>query len=284
MVRRPQPLPSAPERTPEHIRRSVERLNARISELEGFNPDVVTNRNDPTIDSIEQGIEETLSRVFGHRTPDYLRYRQAATLDTAPHNYAYEVPRAQIVEGLRQGKARAIALLQRAIQGLQEDLGVEEETSPEASERDYPRKAFVVHGHDEGAREAVARFLERLNFEPIILHERANQGRTIIEKIEAHSEVGFAVVLLTPDDVGGTDPDHLNPRARQNVLLELGYFVGLLGRHRVCALKRGEIELPSDFGGVVWTPFDNSEGWKRQLGTELEAAGFGIDWNLVMRR
>jgi predicted nucleotide-binding protein len=138
------------------------------------------------------------------------------------------------------------------------------------------RKAFIVHGHDEGARETVARFLEQVGFEAIILHEQANQGRTVIEKIEAHGDVGFAVVLLTPDDVDSAKGGDPKPRARQNVLLELGYFVGRLGRSRVCALKRGEVEIPSDFGA-----FDATGGWKLAPGRELKAAGFEIDWNKV---
>jgi predicted nucleotide-binding protein len=146
------------------------------------------------------------------------------------------------------------------------------------------RKVFIVHGHDEGARESVARFLEQLDFDPIILHEQANQGRTIIEKIEAHGDVGFAVILLTPDDVGNVKDGEPQPRARQNVLLELGYFVGRLGRSRVCALKRGDIEVPSDFGGVVYEPFDAGGAWKQALSRELQAAGFDIDWNVAMKR
>jgi predicted nucleotide-binding protein len=144
-------------------------------------------------------------------------------------------------------------------------------------------KVFVVHGHDEGAREAVARFIRDLGFQPIILHERANEGRTVIEKVEAHGDVGFAVVLLTPDDEGCEKCGTPGPRARQNVVLELGYFVGRLGRNRVCALKRGELEIPSDFGGVVYEPFDAADGWKQKLGRELEAAGYEIDWNTAMR-
>jgi predicted nucleotide-binding protein len=100
-----------------------------------------------------------------------------------------------------------------------------------------PREVFLVHGHDEATREKVARFLERLHLEPIILHEQPNRGRTVIEKFEDHSKVCYAIVLLTPDDVGGPwkSNDRL-PRARQNVILEHGYFVGLLGRRHVCAL------------------------------------------------
>lgn len=146
------------------------------------------------------------------------------------------------------------------------------------------KKIFIVHGHDGEARETVARFISAIGFTPVILHEQANRGRTIIEKVEANSDVGFAVVLLTPDDEGkAKNADELEPRARQNVLLELGYFIGRLGREHVCALKRGKVEIPSDFAGVVWETMDTGNGWKQALGRELEAAGYDIDWNNVMR-
>lgn len=144
-------------------------------------------------------------------------------------------------------------------------------------------KVFVVHGHDDAAREKVARFLEQIGLEAIILHEQANRGRTIIEKIDAHSDVGFAVVLLTPDDEGCVKGGTPEPRVRQNVLLELGFFIGRLGRNKVCALKRGEVEIPSDFDGVVWETMDSAGAWKQALARELEAAGHSIDWNRVMR-
>ncbi len=144
-------------------------------------------------------------------------------------------------------------------------------------------RIFIVHGHDGEARESVARFIERLGLVPVVLHEQANRGRTIIEKVEANSDVGFAIVLLTPDDEGKMkDAAALEPRARQNVLLELGYFLGRLGRERVCALKKGLVEIPSDFAGVVWEPMTDSPGWKQSIGKELEAAGYAIDWNKVM--
>ncbi|GAB5447393.1 MAG: hypothetical protein Gyms2KO_22660 [Gymnodinialimonas sp.] len=120
-------------------------------------------------------------------------------------------------------------------------------------------KIFIVHGHDGEARETVARFVEKLGLSAIILHEQANKGRTVIENVEANSEIGFAIVLLTPDDLGrAVARDELEPRARQNVLLELGYFIGKLGRDKVCALKKGAVEIPSDFAGVVWEDMDNA--------------------------
>lgn len=144
-------------------------------------------------------------------------------------------------------------------------------------------KVFLVHGQDDKTKAIVARFLEHCGLLPVILHEQADQGRTIIEKFEQNADVSFAVILLTPDDVGGLssgdgDPSTLRPRARQNVILELGYFIGRLGRDRVCALKKDDIELPSDFSGVVYTAYDgSSEGWKMKLARELKAAGLAID-------
>lgn len=149
--------------------------------------------------------------------------------------------------------------------------------------REKSKRVFIVHGHDVAARESVARFLEKIGLEVVILHEQANQGRTIIEKVEANADVGFAVVLLTPDDEGRSlGQIALEPRARQNVLLELGYFIARLGRANVCALRKGHVEIPSDFAGVVWTPMDDNAGWKAELAKELRAAGYAIDWNLVM--
>lgn len=150
-------------------------------------------------------------------------------------------------------------------------------------EKGMSKKVFIVHGHDEGARESVARFLERIGFIPIILHEQANKGRTVIEKVEANADVGFAIVLLTPDDEGAARSGNSEPRARQNVLLELGFFLGRLGRDRVCALKRGHVEIPSDFAGVVWEKMDESGGWKQSLARELQAVGHNIDWNKFMK-
>ncbi|WP_322885750.1 nucleotide-binding protein (plasmid) [Sinorhizobium medicae] len=142
-------------------------------------------------------------------------------------------------------------------------------------------KIFIVHGHDEGALNGLARFLEKLKLEVIILKEQPNQGRTIIEKYETSAaEVGFAVVLLTPDDVGSAvAAEGQNQRARQNVIFELGYFAGKLGRGRVCLLRKGNVEIPSDLFGIVYTDMDPGEGWKQALVKELKAAKIDFDAN-----
>lgn len=152
--------------------------------------------------------------------------------------------------------------------------------------RENSRKVFVVHGHDTETKESTARFLERLGLEPIILHEQASGGRTIIEKFEVYSEdVAFAVVLLTPDDVGAAvdNPSNLRKRARQNVIMELGYFMGRLGRTRVCALYKGDVELPSDIQGVLYIEFDEPGAWKTKLAQEFVEAKISFDLAGLLR-
>jgi predicted nucleotide-binding protein len=143
-------------------------------------------------------------------------------------------------------------------------------------------KVFVVHGHDDGVKQTVARFLEKLGLTPVILHEQPNNGLTIIEKFEAYAGVAFAVVLLTPDDLGGPADwprEKQTPRARQNVVLELGYFLGKLGRKRVCALYKDGTEIPSDFQGVVYVPMDGAGAWRLVLGRELKQVIPAVDLN-----
>jgi predicted nucleotide-binding protein len=146
------------------------------------------------------------------------------------------------------------------------------------------RKVFVVHGHDTALQQAVARFLEKLDLEAVILDEQANQGRTVIQKFSDHSNVRFAIVLLTGDDVGGkkgTPPEELSPRARQNVILEFGYFLGKLGASAVCALYEPGVELPSDVSGMLYVPVEQGPGWKLKVGLELKAAGMDVDMNRI---
>lgn len=143
-------------------------------------------------------------------------------------------------------------------------------------------KVFIVHGRDEELKAVTARFIDRCGLEAIILHEQHDSGRTIIEKFEQESDVAFAVVLLTGDDVGALrspslSMDDLTPRARQNVVFELGFFVGVLGRSRVLALTRDNLELPSDYAGVIYTQYDVGDGWKLRLFRELKAAGLDAD-------
>lgn len=135
------------------------------------------------------------------------------------------------------------------------------QTNIDSKKLNTTRKVFLVHGHDDTVRHTVARYLEQLAFEVIELSEQPNKGQTIIEKLEANADVGFVVVLLTPDDIGAkTGSSELVTRARQNVIFELGFFLGRLGRERVVLLYKPYVEIPSDFHGVVYVQFDNNGG------------------------
>ena len=146
-------------------------------------------------------------------------------------------------------------------------------------------RVFVVHGRNEALREKVARFLEKLGLVPIILHEKPNKGRTIIEKFTDYADVSYTVVLLTADDIGGlvgTGQDDLTPRARQNVVFELGYFLGRLGREKVCALYENGVEVLSDYSGVLYITLDSHDAWRLQLAKEMKAAGLPVDMNRAL--
>jgi predicted nucleotide-binding protein len=277
------------ELTVQQMEHGVTRLEKRLEEVKAFDPRQVTEkRRHPALDKLKASIEDALGRTYGKNTVEYARYASAASFSTGPVYMDRFPPVSEIQQAVKASQDRSIALLEQAIESLNEQIAeshlstVVTQDTGSVSPLTISRKVFVVHGHDEGARETVARYLERLGFEAVILHEQANQGRTVIEKIEAHGNVGFAVVLLTPDDYGGKVGGESRPRARQNVVLELGYFVGRLGRGHVCALLRGELEIPSDFAGVVYQPMDDAGGWKGALAKELSVAGHDIDWSKVV--
>jgi predicted nucleotide-binding protein len=143
---------------------------------------------------------------------------------------------------------------------------------------DQSAPIFVVHGHDHALLHQVVRVVERATSREVtVLHEQANEGRTILEKFETHAaEAAFAVVLLTADDAGGARGASPKPRGRQNVIFELGFFFGKLGRRRVAVLLADGVEQPSDISGLVYIPIDSAGAWKFALARELTAAGIHV--------
>jgi predicted nucleotide-binding protein len=174
----------------------------------------------------------------------------------------------------------------RRLRSLRERLGLFTQVptlaAPNKPTKPVPtgQAIFLVHGHDNGAKHGVARFVQHVTgIPPIILAEQPNRGQTIIEKIERHAwNVSFAIVLLTADDEGGLKGAHdLKPRARQNVVLELGWFIGAIKRENVAILCEPGIELPSDTLGLVYIPLTSDDGWKWQLAKELHSSGLSVD-------
>jgi predicted nucleotide-binding protein len=147
------------------------------------------------------------------------------------------------------------------------------------------KRVFVVHGRDELAKANLEIFLRELGLDPVVLHRQADEGLTVIEKFEKHSDVGYAFILLTPDEIAYLAAEHARPdgerrkefRARANVIFEFGYFVGKLGRSRVCCLHTGEVALPSDVHGMIYKKFNASlDEVAYSIIKDLKAAGYAI--------
>jgi predicted nucleotide-binding protein len=231
------------------------------------------------------------------------RYLLESIFSNEREKKAYSIKTAQVVVMTYYGDSYSnpqeelkdeIVHVNRILQSLREiasSLEFFEEPLPKKMEGDNltlgskisNNNVFIVHGHDNSLKIEVQSILRKLKLNPIILHEQENEGKTIIEKFEKHSEgAAFAVVLLTPDDLGRSsvaESDALTSRARQNVILELGYFMGSLGRGKVCALYKGDIELPSDYSGILYLETDKGEDWKFKLAKELKTAGLSVDLN-----
>lgn len=171
----------------------------------------------------------------------------------------------------------------RAAEKMIEDLPEQSKgaTAPGA----LSRRVFIVHGHDERAKGQLEALLTEMGLEPVVLHRQADEGKTIIEKFEKHGDVGYAFVLLTPDDIAFPAPQEKLPdadrnyehRARPNVIFEFGYFVGRLGRSNVCCLHTGNVALPSDVQGVIYKSFATSiEEVAYSITKELKAKGYQL--------
>ncbi|ACF12378.1 nucleotide-binding protein containing TIR -like protein domain-like protein [Chlorobaculum parvum NCIB 8327] len=270
----------------EQMKRGIARLEQRIAEFEEIDVNTIENEDDSPLEGLILKANSTLQDILGYDSIEYFDYKLFESI-----SISHFIPSADItlIKSLIQKELTSAVRQLKTLKELFEERIADAEALPEnpTAQSLSPintGKVFIVHGHDHGVKETVARFIEKLGLEPIILHEQPNEGKTVIEKIERHATADFAVVLFTPDDTGypSKKPDDAKPRARQNVVLELGYFMARLGRNRVALLQVGDdIEIPSDFSGVLYLTFDNGGGWKYQLASEMKARGMAIDMNNV---
>ncbi|MGB9150020.1 MAG: nucleotide-binding protein [Burkholderiales bacterium] len=282
--------PKSAQLTVDVMRAAIPKLERRIKDLESFDVNTIRNRWDPVMGALESKVNSTLQDILGHGTVDYNEY-SIHSLDTLPLIMGGGPdPLPVVIEGYKHGIERAVLNL-KALKELFEERIIDSSTenhlenfSNSTNQPLNSRQVFVVHGHDEGKKEMVARFLSQIGLEPIILHEQPNKGHPVIEKFEAHSQVAYAVVLFTPDDFGypADNPSLGRLRARQNVILELGFFLGALGRGKVCVLHDGDIEIPSDYKGVLFVKLDAGGAWKLSFAREMKVAGLDIDLNKVI--
>jgi predicted nucleotide-binding protein with TIR-like domain len=260
----------------------VQRLRTARAQIAQISEQGLTAHS-PDFEAWKDRTQHSLNQVFGEKSAYSNRF----------WSLSFWMPRMSVGRGSikwapidQQAFERDLQMAERVLSDALEELD-QEVTGSVGIEQPNPQQAsgsrvFIVHGQDTGLREAVARFVEGFGLEAIILHEQASRGRTIIEKLEHHGDVRFAVVLLTPDDVGApaSNAKDLKPRARQNVMLELGYFVGKLGRTNVCALYKDGVELPTDLLGIVYVSLDAEGAWRLELAREMKAAGIPVDLNL----
>jgi predicted nucleotide-binding protein len=196
-----------------------------------------------------------------------------------PIFWTTDTPKSTFVECWNIGKDEFVSVLS----SIANEIKLYDDDNLTKSKSINTNKIFIVHGHNETMKLAVKDVINSLGLTPIILHEQPNKGRTIIEKFERLSEdVGFAIVLLSADD------EMINHKfqARQNVILELGYFVAKLGRENVVALydTSREVVIPSDISGVLYEPYESANGaWRTEVVQELKAAGYDVDANKLIK-
>jgi predicted nucleotide-binding protein len=268
----------------------------RSGPIDGVNPELALKeftsllekvgeirRSGPEFSAWKADVLIALSRFYGRDSEEYSRFDG---IQFSLYFFSSATPDSDFEEAFQDGLAQARLFLESRKKDWEGQI------SPSRPARGKlmgnPKDVFVVHGHDHGMKETVARFLSKAGLNPIILHEQPDEGRTIIEKFEKHADVSFAVAIFSKDDLGVATSalststpieSLLRPRARQNVVLELGYFMGALGRKNVRAIVEAGVETPSDYSGVLYIPFDAADGWRIKLVKELKAAGLDVDAN-----
>jgi predicted nucleotide-binding protein len=269
--------PHIPEISPALALKKMQKLLEQISEIRR------QGHNSAAAATWQRDLKIVLAEFYGENS-HILRTFNGIWF--SPGAYYDGQPESDFINAFNSGMEEAEGFLKSRVEDLQERAqhNVIDPTKPAITSQLDSRKIFVVHGHNHGTKETVARFLGKLDLEPIILHEQPDRGKTLIEKFMSHAEdVLVAVVILTADDIASSKikPEERESRARQNVVFELGFFVGKLGRDHTFALVEKGVTLPSDIHGVVYISLDDGE-WRLRLVRELKAAGLEIDANRAL--
>lgn len=263
---------------------ALERVKKSIAQI----ADLKNKRyNSPELHKWLRDTEIALSYTFGEKSRHVEDFKNVSY---SPGAFTIGGGDHQFQKPYLRGLETAKSVLESIVDEIKEYWNDEEGSLASSSsivgkqKQPFSNKIFIIHGHDDGAKETVARFVSKLGLEPIILHERPNEGRTIIEKFEENADVSYAIALLTPDDFGAAqiNKEKLRARARQNVIFEFGYFVGKLGRRNACGVVKGDLEIPSDYSGVLYIPLDVEGAWRMKLVKELKAIGLDVDANLAL--
>lgn len=241
---------------------------------------------DGNLDKVKRRAKMLILKIFGNES-DYIE--ELNKIRYSPRiRYSGMDKDAANRNSFNTGKSQLENLINVTLEDISLSDGINEVENAESNEKtSLSRNIFIVHGHNEEMKQSSARFLEKIDFKATILHEQPNKGRTIIEKFTDYSNVDFAVILLSADDVAFNKADDVKSaklRARQNVIFELGFFLGKIGREKVFVLHEqvDNFEIPSDYQGVIFEPYDNNGNWKLSLAKELKAVGYKIDGNKLI--
>ncbi len=233
----------------------IKKINDQITELKNL---TCRDSNDPNFKKWRRDTIVALEYIFGNESDQVSEFKDILFFSLSFNLYEEDEDSFQV---FKDGSFSADAILNSMLKEIIEYGSGEEEVVStiqiENSSSLRNDKIFIVHGHNEILREQSLSLLSTLELESIILHDQPNKGQTLIEKFESNSDVGYALILLTSDDIGckkDEDYDKLSYRARQNVILELGFFLGKLGRDKVCVIYEEGVEIPSDYDGVVYIP------------------------------
>lgn len=253
---------------------NYEKMKAIYDEIDSLLSQKVTSGS-PEFQAWKMKAERTLIKLYGENGLEVKEFRDTRfSLGIWTSN----TPRTAFIGACASGLRSTKAIFETYLEELEEEIcsgDIKAELS--SNDKIEYKKVFIVHGHNGELKEAVARLLEQQGISAIILHEQTNAGSTIIEKFEKNSDVQAAICLFTADDLGkAKDSDEYKKRARQNVVLETGFFMGKIGRNKVIVIADEGIEFPSDLQGVVYT---NSSSWRFEVLKELRNIGYVIDLN-----
>ena len=252
--------------------KDYEKLKSIIAEIDTLTRSSIS-ASDPAFEAWNAKTERFLMKKYGK---DSFEHRKFLNTHFCPLIWSAEDDGSDDIKWCREGLATCKAVFETYLEEM-EDEDERTSSSQPVAKTGKTNSVFIVHGHDGELKQSVARIVEKQGIEAIILSEQANKGRTIIEKFEAYSDVGGAICLFTADDLGKAQKAVSdNFRARQNVVLETGYFMGKLGRDHVVILADEGIEMPSDLSGVVYT---NTSSWQIEVLKELKAMGYTVDFN-----
>lgn len=283
------------------IEQAIKKLRTQIAATQNLGSQEIAF-DDAKVDAVQKAIRDTIREVFGSESPEYhdhsqhriwhggLIYlearskRQEKFIAGIPHTITMLESLISRLEDRRNGLAKSQSATKPVAKTARPEAVVTKTTPPaqiaeivELPRRLMTHRVCVIHGQNDALKNAVSDYLQKLGLEPVVLHKQPSGERNIMEKIEILPEVDYAVVLLTDDDFVQTGKSSRGGKAlSRNVLFELGYYIGRLGKSRVCALYKGHNKPPRDYEGISCLTISDNQVWRRLLGMELKEAGFEI--------